>query len=625
MRRTNALVAAAILTVTVASAQSGGAGYSLVRSDVQCSSADESLLDPSQPLGVATAAACAALCSAHPGCRFFTFGKVGVLGDKYGKCYYEKTSSSECTEGFAADSADFYSLNDGVSVVPPTPSPTASTRVLSAVVSGADKESELLLALSRRLKVQPGQLAVLRKVSDTLCVKVASNSLDGCRSVVNVWFSVNGLTEGEKISLEALLLRPGTSEDAELVGVLLAPIVVVPQPFGGGGPLQAPSPSSLYRVVPTWAHVTAAVCGCVALLSCVTALMGRRSVESKASLQLLPFVAATVVCASVFGVWLLGAGLTYRPEYEEDDGRWRGCADGTKLVVWFLLMGAISLGLSVAVAVPYATLWLRKTGDGSAGLRIAARAAALLAAATAAWVVYGSVLVWGAETGDGCKSISGAAVCTGCGELRHLGSVYLLVLYAGIGAYAVFVAAALSRSRVANCAAAAYAKLPERGDLCPPLRVLAFVGGGVAGVWLLAAGEHYKDDYDEPNGRYRGCNKADDLPQSFRVLGSLALTAALFLPCCTRTRIDTSALLRCWLCVSTALCAAVFGVYVYFNVVVWTADDGDGCGAAINATEQTCPGCGELRSQGRLLLIVSYAASAAVLCCGLCRTALLSM
>jgi len=75
-------------------------GYTLKRLDAECDSSDTYL-------GKAKSEAkCARLCKQTTGCFFFIFGKKG---DK-GKCYWEKTSGSNCPEGWDKDTYDFYAI-----------------------------------------------------------------------------------------------------------------------------------------------------------------------------------------------------------------------------------------------------------------------------------------------------------------------------------------------------------------------------------------------------------------------------------------------------------------------------------------------------------------------------------
>ena len=43
------------------------------------------------------------------GCKYFIYGK----GSKSGECYWEKTESASCPDGWEDDSYDFYSISAG--------------------------------------------------------------------------------------------------------------------------------------------------------------------------------------------------------------------------------------------------------------------------------------------------------------------------------------------------------------------------------------------------------------------------------------------------------------------------------------------------------------------------------
>lgn len=45
---------------------------------------------------------------------FFMYGKIGVQGSKSGECYWEHTETA-CSEGWEADSYDFYVAMKGKS------------------------------------------------------------------------------------------------------------------------------------------------------------------------------------------------------------------------------------------------------------------------------------------------------------------------------------------------------------------------------------------------------------------------------------------------------------------------------------------------------------------------------
>jgi hypothetical protein len=96
------------------SACSAFVGYTLVHSAVECLSGDSYLGT------FTTVGECAAACGSRGG-NYFIFGiNGGVLGDKAGKCYVERTATEACPEGFEDDSYDFYALQqDGCSAVGP--------------------------------------------------------------------------------------------------------------------------------------------------------------------------------------------------------------------------------------------------------------------------------------------------------------------------------------------------------------------------------------------------------------------------------------------------------------------------------------------------------------------------
>ena len=51
-------------------------------------------------------AECAVACRALSECRYFVFG----TGQKAGYCYWEKTNSRDCSEGWENDKYDFYEV-----------------------------------------------------------------------------------------------------------------------------------------------------------------------------------------------------------------------------------------------------------------------------------------------------------------------------------------------------------------------------------------------------------------------------------------------------------------------------------------------------------------------------------
>ena len=80
--------------------QNGGKElHTLIKSDVECGSADVQIGT------FATLAECADACRTQVGCVFFVYG-VGVNN----RCYWEKTNSAVCTEGFVVNDYNFYQL-----------------------------------------------------------------------------------------------------------------------------------------------------------------------------------------------------------------------------------------------------------------------------------------------------------------------------------------------------------------------------------------------------------------------------------------------------------------------------------------------------------------------------------
>ena len=53
---------------------------------------------------------CHVLWCCRSGCKYFTYGKKGVSGDKSKHCYWEYTSTAACSEGWTDDSYDFYQI-----------------------------------------------------------------------------------------------------------------------------------------------------------------------------------------------------------------------------------------------------------------------------------------------------------------------------------------------------------------------------------------------------------------------------------------------------------------------------------------------------------------------------------
>ena len=73
----------------------------LLRRGVECTSEDEFLGE------YVSLEECKAACGDTSGCEFYIFGK----DDKYGQCYWEKTTSAQCPEGFREDASDFYAMD----------------------------------------------------------------------------------------------------------------------------------------------------------------------------------------------------------------------------------------------------------------------------------------------------------------------------------------------------------------------------------------------------------------------------------------------------------------------------------------------------------------------------------
>ena len=74
--------------------------YSLVKSGHECGSED-TYLDTFDSLSK-----CSKACKEEDGCKYFLFG----TGSKKGKCYWEKTNSAECTDGWKTNQYDFYEI-----------------------------------------------------------------------------------------------------------------------------------------------------------------------------------------------------------------------------------------------------------------------------------------------------------------------------------------------------------------------------------------------------------------------------------------------------------------------------------------------------------------------------------
>ena len=71
-----------------------------MKSGYECNSDDEKIG------WTKTVQECADLCKSKQQCEFFIHGK----GRKKGYCYWEKTSSADCPEGWDSDKYDFYQL-----------------------------------------------------------------------------------------------------------------------------------------------------------------------------------------------------------------------------------------------------------------------------------------------------------------------------------------------------------------------------------------------------------------------------------------------------------------------------------------------------------------------------------
>ena len=78
--------------------------YDLVTNGVECKSDDESLGSKD------SVEECAEACSSTIGCRFFIYTEDKSWIPGKGNCYWEKTHSSECLEGWQEDSYNFYSV-----------------------------------------------------------------------------------------------------------------------------------------------------------------------------------------------------------------------------------------------------------------------------------------------------------------------------------------------------------------------------------------------------------------------------------------------------------------------------------------------------------------------------------
>ena len=73
-------------------------GYTLIKAGNECKSSDTQLRSSG------TLEECNQACISKSGCAFFSFG----INSKAGRCYWEKTSSKSCPEGWLRNSYDFY-------------------------------------------------------------------------------------------------------------------------------------------------------------------------------------------------------------------------------------------------------------------------------------------------------------------------------------------------------------------------------------------------------------------------------------------------------------------------------------------------------------------------------------
>ena len=76
------------------------ADYRLIKSDHQCKSEGQHLGN------FQSVEECANACKEWAGCNFFIYGKDSLKG----RCNWEKTSNSNCPEGWEEDDYDFYEL-----------------------------------------------------------------------------------------------------------------------------------------------------------------------------------------------------------------------------------------------------------------------------------------------------------------------------------------------------------------------------------------------------------------------------------------------------------------------------------------------------------------------------------
>ena len=55
------------------------------------------------------------------GCKYIVYGKNGVQGDKSSACFWEYTATAACSEGWEADSYDFYQITKVITSTTKTP------------------------------------------------------------------------------------------------------------------------------------------------------------------------------------------------------------------------------------------------------------------------------------------------------------------------------------------------------------------------------------------------------------------------------------------------------------------------------------------------------------------------
>ena len=76
--------------------------FELIRIGAECNSVDQNLGDKR------TVDECAAACQNIPECKFFVYGYTGDALNKAGWCYWEKTTSEDCPEGWELGTYGFY-------------------------------------------------------------------------------------------------------------------------------------------------------------------------------------------------------------------------------------------------------------------------------------------------------------------------------------------------------------------------------------------------------------------------------------------------------------------------------------------------------------------------------------